>query len=201
MTATIPNVITAARLVMVPIAVVLLVMDGGSDGVARWWALILVALAAATDWLDGYLARRWNVVSSFGKLADPIADKALVLGVLAALVWVDGLAWWPVAILLVREVGVTVGRLAVAKGVVIPASRGGKIKTFLQLTAILMLLVPGMPEWFYTAGWWVLIAAVVVAVVTGIDYARAIAKAARDHREGRDPVNAEPPRPAVGPED
>ncbi|WP_062076463.1 CDP-diacylglycerol--glycerol-3-phosphate 3-phosphatidyltransferase [Demequina globuliformis] len=186
MTATLPNAITAMRLVMVPVAVFLLFIDGDQEGAARWWSLILVVLASLTDWLDGYLARRWNVVSSFGKLADPIADKALVLGVLAGLVWVDGLPWWPLAVLVVREVGVTVGRLAVAKGVVIPASRGGKLKTVLQMAAIIMFLIPGAPGWIDVAAWWILVAAVVVAVVTGIDYARMIARAARAHRESRD---------------
>ncbi len=183
---------------MVPVAVILLIMDGGQDGAERWWALILVLLASLTDWLDGYLARRWNVVSSFGKLADPIADKALVLGILAALVWVDGIPWWPLAILIVREVGVTVGRLAVAKGVVIPASRGGKIKTVLQMTAICMYLVPGMPGWFDAIAWWVLVAAVVVAVITGVDYARMISRAARDHREGKNATDHDASRSATG---
>lgn len=184
MTGTVPNALTALRLLVVPIAVVLLVVDDGAEGPARWWAFVLVALAAATDWLDGYLARRWEVVSAFGKLADPIADKALVLGVLACLVVVDGIPWWPLALLVVREVGVTIGRLAVASEVVIPASRGGKIKTTLQLTALLMFLVPGFPAWFDEIAWWVLVAAAVVAIVTGIDYARTIRDAARAHREG-----------------
>lgn len=182
MTGTVPNALTALRLLVVPIAVALLVVDDGADGTARWWAFVLVALAAATDWLDGYLARRWEVVSGFGKLADPIADKALVLGVLACLVVVDGIAWWPLAILLVREVGVTIGRLVVASDVVIPASRGGKIKTTLQLTSLLMFLVPQAPEWVDAVAWWVLVAAAVVAIVTGVDYARTIAAAVRVHR-------------------
>ncbi|WP_201774453.1 CDP-diacylglycerol--glycerol-3-phosphate 3-phosphatidyltransferase [Demequina sediminicola] len=183
MTATLPNLLTALRLVMVPVAVVLLILDDAADGAQRWWALILVVLASLTDWLDGYLARRWNVVSSFGKLADPIADKALVLGVLAALVFVDDLPWWPLVVLTVREVAVTLGRLAVAKDVVIPASRGGKVKTFLQLTAIIVLVVPNMPMWVDTVAWWVLIAATIVAVVTGVDYGRMILRAVREHRE------------------
>lgn len=170
---------------MVPVAVVLLVVDGGADGAARWWALVLVVLASATDWLDGYLARRWNVVSSFGKLADPIADKVLVLGVLAGLVLVDGVPWWPLAVLIVREVGVTLGRLAVARDVVIPASRGGKLKTFLQLSSLIAYLIPGMPGWIDGVAWWLLVAATVVAVVTGIDYARMIVRASRDYREAQ----------------
>ncbi|GMA37116.1 hypothetical protein GCM10025876_33200 [Demequina litorisediminis] len=105
---------------------------------------------------------------------------------LACLVVVDGIPWWPLAILVVREVGVTVGRLAVASEVVIPASRGGKIKTTLQLVSLLMFLVPGAPAWFDAIAWWVLVAAAIVAVVTGIDYARTIAAAVKAHRRHTD---------------
>ncbi|WP_234988060.1 CDP-diacylglycerol--glycerol-3-phosphate 3-phosphatidyltransferase [Demequina sp. NBRC 110056] len=182
MSAAVPNILTAARLVAVPIVVWLLLADGGADGPMRWWALGLFLAAAATDYLDGYLARRWGVVSSFGKLADPIADKVLILGGLACLVIVDGLPWWPLAVLVVREVGVTLGRLAVAADTVIAASMGGKVKTVLQLLALTLLMWPEGPAWFDTLGWWSLVAAVVVAVVTGIDYGRRIVAAARASR-------------------
>lgn len=185
MNAALPNVLTAARLVSVPIVVWLLLADGGAEGPLRWWALLIFVVAAATDYLDGYLARRWEVVSSFGKLADPIADKALVLCTLASVVWVDGLPWWPLAILVVREVGVTVGRLAVASDTVIGASRGGKLKTVLQLAAITFYLWPAGPAWLDTVAWWCLLVAVAVAVVTGVDYARRIGAAARHQRAVR----------------
>ena len=97
-----PNWLTWARLVAVPIVMVLLYVDDGREGTARGWATALFGIAAATDFLDGYLARRWHVVSSFGKLADPIADKALVLGTLLMLIVVDGMPWWPFAVLLLR---------------------------------------------------------------------------------------------------
>lgn len=182
MSAALPNLLTAARLVAVPIVMWLLLADSGDDGPMRWWAVGLFMVAAATDYLDGYLARRWGVVSAFGKLADPIADKALVLGSLACLVWVDGVPWWPLAVLVVREVGVTLGRLAVAKDTVIAASRGGKLKTLLQLAAIWFYLLPGTPAWLDVVAWWTLVAAVVVAVVTGVDYARSIVAAVRRQR-------------------
>ncbi|GIG54250.1 CDP-diacylglycerol--glycerol-3-phosphate 3-phosphatidyltransferase [Demequina activiva] len=185
MSAALPNLLTAARLVAVPIVVWLLVVDGGEDGAWRWWALLIFLVAAATDYLDGYLARRWEVVSSFGKLADPIADKALVLCTLATIVWIDGVPWWPLAILAVREVGVTLGRLAVAGDTVIAASRGGKLKTVLQLAAITFYLWPGGPAWLDAVAWWCLVAAVVVAVITGADYARRIAAAVRHRRTAR----------------
>ncbi|WP_228374502.1 CDP-diacylglycerol--glycerol-3-phosphate 3-phosphatidyltransferase [Demequina rhizosphaerae] len=182
MTSAVPNVLTVARLVMVPVVLVLLALDAGEEGPLRWWALALFMIAAATDFFDGYLARRWGVVSPFGKLADPIADKALVLGVLAVLVVVDGIPWWPVAIIAVRELWVTVGRLLVAAGTVIPASPGGKVKTMAQLLAIWLYLIPGAPAWVDTAAWWVLLLATALALVTGIDYTVKIVRAAREQR-------------------
>src|SRR6187455_1371411 len=115
-----PNWLTWARLVAVPVVLVLIFIDDGREGTARGWATVIFGVAAATDFLDGYLARRWHVVSSFGKLADPIADKALVLGTLFMLCLTDGLPWWPLAVIFVREVAVTIGRLRVASHVVIP---------------------------------------------------------------------------------
>lgn len=182
MTATLPNLLTALRLIAVPIVAALLIADDGAGGDQRWWALGVFLVAAATDYFDGYLARRWEVVSPFGKLADPIADKALVLVTLGALVIADGLAWWPFAVLAVREIGVTLGRLAVVRDVVIGASQGGKLKTALQLAALTFFLWPAGPEWLTTLAWWILVAAVLVALVTGVDYARRIAAAARAHR-------------------
>lgn len=177
MTRSIPNLLTGMRLLAVPVVVLLLIADEGHGAHARWWALAVFLIAAATDYLDGYLARRWNVVSPFGQLADPIADKALVLVTLGAVVVVDGIPWWPLVVLTVREVGVTLGRLAVAKDTVIAASRGGKLKTVLQLVALTAYLVPSALVWLDTLAWWSLVAAVVVAVMTGIDYSVRITRA------------------------
>ncbi|MES1171058.1 MAG: CDP-diacylglycerol--glycerol-3-phosphate 3-phosphatidyltransferase [Actinomycetota bacterium] len=174
-----PNWLTWARLVAVPIVMVLLVIDDGQEGPARAWATVFFALACATDFLDGYLARRWHVITSFGKLADPIADKALVLGTLLMLILIDGIPWWPFVVLLVREVAVTVGRIRLASMTVIPASRGGKIKTFTQLVAIGLYLLPGMPAWVDTAAWWLLVLSVVLAVVTWVDYEARLSRARR----------------------
>ena len=177
-----PNWLTWARLVAVPIVMVLLAIDDGREGAARWWALGVFFVACLTDFLDGYLARRWHVITSFGKLADPIADKALVLGTLLMLVITDGIPWWPLAILTIREVAVTVGRLRLASTAVIPASRGGKVKTMLQLVGIGLYLIPGMPDVVDTVAWWLLVASVIVAVVTWVDYE---ARLSRARREGR----------------
>lgn len=179
MTSALPNILTVLRLIAVPVMVVLLVVDDGAHGADRWAAIALFVGAAATDFLDGYLARRWEVVSDFGKLADPIADKALVLAALATLSVVDGLPWWPLAVLTFREVYVTVGRLMVAGDVVIPASPGGKLKTMLQVVAIALLMWPAAPGWLLAVGWWTLLVSTVIAVATGLDYAVRIARARR----------------------
>lgn len=177
----VPNVLTVLRLVAVPAIVALLIADEGAEGPLRWAALAVFVLAGVTDWLDGFLARRWGVVSSFGKLADPLADKALVLAALVMLAAMNEVPWWPLIVVAVREIGVTLGRLAVARDVVIPASAGGKLKTALQMLALLLLLVPGVGGWLDVVGFWVLVASVVVAVLTGIDYAWRIARTARAH--------------------
>jgi CDP-diacylglycerol--glycerol-3-phosphate 3-phosphatidyltransferase len=174
----VPNILTALRLIAVPIMVMLYAADEGREGQLRWLALAVFVAAAATDLLDGYLARRWEVVTAFGKIADPIADKVLVLGAFAMLANGGELPWWPVVILAVREVGVTLGRLAVVTGSVIAASRGGKLKTVMQNASIFAFLLPLMPAWVDTMAFWLLLGAVAVAVVTGVDYGIKIARAA-----------------------
>lgn len=177
-----PNILTVLRLCAVPVMVGLYVLDSGIEGFYRWLALLVFAVAAATDLLDGYLARRWGVVTNFGKLADPIADKALVLAALSMLAVAHEVAWWPIIIIAVREVGVTLGRLAVASGTVIAASPGGKLKAVLQNLAAGLLLWPAATGWVDAVGWWVLIASAVLAVVTGADYATKIVRAATAQR-------------------
>lgn len=177
----VPNLLTVLRLLAVPMVVACLVMDAGDQGQLRWVAWWAFGLAAATDALDGYLARRWRVISAFGKLADPLADKALVLGAMVVLAARHETPWWPLIIVAIRELGVTLGRLAVARDVVIPASQGGKIKTTLQILALLLLLFPTTVAWVDTVGWWLLVASVAVAVVTGVDYAVRIGRIVNSH--------------------
>ena len=179
MTATLPNALTAARLLAVPILVWLVLLDDGADGRWRWWALGVFLVAAATDYFDGFFARRWHVVSAFGKLADPIADKALVLSSLTALWLVAEVPLWPIMILAVREVAITAGRLAVADKTVLPAGKGGKLKTTLQVSAITFYLVPPPPAWLDTVAWYMLLAAVAVAIISGVRYWSAIMRARR----------------------
>lgn len=174
--------LTVMRLVAVPVMVACLLVDDGAEERWRWIAWLVFVLAAATDALDGYLARRWEAVSSFGKLADPLADKALVLGALVMLAVGGETPWWPLIVVAIREAGVTIGRLAVARDVVIPASAGGKLKTALQVLAILMLLLPTQVAWVDNVGLWVLYASVMVAVATGVDYAWRIGRIAMSRR-------------------
>ena len=191
MTRGLPNLLTVLRLIAVPVMVACLLADAGAEHVWRWAAWLVFVIAAATDALDGYLARRWHAVSSFGKLADPLADKALVLGALVVLAVESEIPWWPLIVIAFREAGVTIGRLAVARDVVIPASAGGKLKTALQVSALILLLFPTTAAWVDTAGWWILVVSIVVAIATGIDYAWRIVKIARAHGS----VIARPIRP------
>ncbi|MDN4473636.1 CDP-diacylglycerol--glycerol-3-phosphate 3-phosphatidyltransferase [Demequina zhanjiangensis] len=196
MISALPNVLTVLRLIGVPVMVVALLLDAGEQGAWRWAALVIFLAAAATDYLDGYLARRWEVVSDFGKLADPIADKALVLAALGTLIATDGLPWWPVAIIAFREVYVTVGRLLVAHDVVIAASPGGKLKTVLQIASIALYLWPAAPTWMLTTAWVLLLAATAVALYSGIDYGIKIARARREHPP--QPGESRVPEPEAG---
>ena len=175
----VPNLLTGLRLTAMPVVVWLILADDGANGPGRWWALFVFLVASATDFLDGHLARRWKVVTSFGKLADPIADKVLVLAVLATLCIVDDVPWWPLIVLALREVVITFGRLGVANRTVIPASRGGKLKTILQVATITFYLWPPSPAWLDRTAWWCLIAAVLVSLVSGADYIGRIVAARR----------------------
>ncbi|HEX9064366.1 MAG TPA: CDP-diacylglycerol--glycerol-3-phosphate 3-phosphatidyltransferase [Streptosporangiaceae bacterium] len=165
----VPNGLTVLRLALVPVFLMFLVE--GSTG-ARIVAFFVFGIASVTDLLDGHLARRSGLITDFGKIADPIADKALTGSALITLSWMGELAWWVTVVILVREVGVTVLRFWVIRHGVIAASRGGKIKTVLQIVAIGLYILPVDIGWAKAV---VMIAAVAVTVVTGIDYvARAL---------------------------
>lgn len=181
----IPNALTVLRILMVPLFLVLLLIDGGNDVTLRWWALVVFLLAMFTDFVDGYLARRNNLITNFGKIADPIADKSLMAAALIGLAIIVELPWWVPVIILVREFGITVLRFFMIRIAVMPASRGGKIKTVLQTVAIgLFLLVfpisDVVPPVVYVIllvfAWIVMTAAIVVTIVTGVDYCVQAAK-------------------------
>ncbi|MFT4126430.1 MAG: CDP-diacylglycerol--glycerol-3-phosphate 3-phosphatidyltransferase [Gordonia sp. (in: high G+C Gram-positive bacteria)] len=165
----IANALTVLRILLVPVFVVVLFADGGHD---TWWrvgAALVFGVASVTDHLDGRLARSRGLVTDFGKLADPIADKALVGAALIGLSVLGDLSWWVTGIILTREVGITALRFWVLQHGVIPAGRGGKLKTLVQSIAIGLLLFPLSGAWLVIA-MIVMWAAVVLTVVTGLDY-------------------------------
>ena len=170
----IANALTLLRLLLVPVFVVLFFMDGGHSSGWRIWAFVVFAVATITDLIDGDLARSRGLVTDVGKVADPIADKALTGAALIGLSIVGDLPWWVTVVILVREIGVTALRFFVIRHGVIPASRGGKAKTLLQNVAIGLYILP-LTGWAATMRFWLMAAAVVITVVTGADYvARAV---------------------------
>ena len=172
------NVLTVIRIVLVPAFVVCL-----TAGTTSWRivAFVLFWVASATDFLDGRLARQRGLVTDFGKIADPIADKALTGAALITLSALHELSWWVTAVILVREVGITVMRLAVIHRQVIAASRGGKLKTLLQMIAISLYLLPGP---FGLARPIVMGLAVAITLVTGADYVLQAARPGRSAPQG-----------------
>jgi CDP-diacylglycerol--glycerol-3-phosphate 3-phosphatidyltransferase len=137
-----PNSITISRILALPLCVYVLFKNGGDDSTWRivaWWLFFIVGM---TDLLDGKLARSRNTVTEFGKLLDPIADKALIGSALISLSILGDLPWWVTIVILTREVGITIFRFVVIKGGVIPANRGGKIKTTVQNFAAGFYILP-----------------------------------------------------------
>ena len=165
-----PNLLTLVRLLLVPVLAVLLFSGDGNDPVTRAWATIVFVVAALTDLVDGELARRSGTVTNVGKIADPIADKAITGVALIGLSWLGDLPWWVTIVILAREIAVTALRFWVIRHVVIPASRGGKAKTVAQIIAISLYLAP-LPPGFETVRIIAMAVAVVLTLVTGVDYA------------------------------
>jgi CDP-diacylglycerol--glycerol-3-phosphate 3-phosphatidyltransferase len=165
------NALTVLRLVLVPLFVWLLLREAGASEGNRLLATAAFVVAIVTDRFDGDIARRWNMVTNFGKIADPIADKALTGAAFIGLSILGDLPWWVTVVVMVREWGVTALRFWVIRHGVMPASRGGKLKTVLQAIALGLYLLP----WHtVTVVHWVAIvfmaAAVIVTIVTGLDY-------------------------------
>jgi CDP-diacylglycerol--glycerol-3-phosphate 3-phosphatidyltransferase len=165
----IANELTMLRLALVPVFALVLFHGGGHLADWRWAAWGVFAVASATDLLDGDLARRRGLVTMFGKVADPIADKALMGMALIGLSALGELPWWVTEVVLAREVGVTLLRFWVIRHGVIPASRGGKLKTLLQGVGIGLYVMPLSGGWRQASAA-VLAVAVVVTLVTGADY-------------------------------
>lgn len=163
----VPNGITFLRALLVPVILVLLAAE---DRSARWWAFGIFVFAAATDSIDGWVARRWHGVTRWGQLADPIADKMLIIGSLASLATFGELPWWAVVVIVLREMGVTMLRVAMMRryDLVMPASWWGKSKTLSQVIAIGLFLMPGVSDALELG---VLYVAIALTLWSGIDYA------------------------------
>ncbi|KAB2388545.1 CDP-alcohol phosphatidyltransferase family protein [Actinomadura montaniterrae] len=160
----IANALTLLRIALVPLFVWLLFMDGTGW---RIGAFAVFAAASVTDKIDGDLARSRGLVTDFGKIADPIADKALTGAALVSLSALGELWWWVTIVIMVREIGITLMRFVVIRYGVIPASKGGKLKTMLQVFAIGFYILPGPLDYLR---WVTMGAALIVTVVTGADY-------------------------------
>lgn len=193
-TLNIANVLTVVRILLVPFFIWFLLLDesadDGSGGLFRWLAVAVFAVAIYTDKLDGDLARSRGLITDFGKIADPIADKLLIGAALILLSILGELWWWVTIVILVRELGITVLRFAVIRYGVMPASRGGKLKTVIQTFAIFLYLLPlaGLVgEWYTWLAVAVMLAAVAVTVVTGLDYILQAIKLRREARASGQP--------------
>src|SRR6476619_814468 len=181
------NALTVFRLLLVPVFLVMLFWGTGHETGWRIAAFLVFAIASITDRIDGELARKRNSVTEFGKLADPIADKALVGAALIGLSLLGDLPWWVTVVILVREVGVTGLRFWVIRHGVLAASRGGKLKTLLQAVAIGLFVLPEW-GWLRDIAWVVMIAAIIVALATGLDYVGRAIKLRRTSLAARIPA-------------
>lgn len=181
-----PNAITMARIPLAVVFFVVLLLGGtyGSTHLGlRWAAGALFVLAISTDWVDGYLARRYDIVSDFGKLWDPIADKLLTGAGFIGLALLGELNWWLVIVILIREWGITVHRLMVVKEHVVAAAWMGKVKTAVQGVALAWALLPlhvlvGLTPWVVITAI-LMIVVLVLTVASGIDYIVAQARGSR----------------------
>jgi CDP-diacylglycerol---glycerol-3-phosphate 3-phosphatidyltransferase len=187
----IPNALTSLRILMVPFFAWALLVDGGESVLWRTVAFLIFVAAMVTDKIDGDLARKHNLVTNFGKIADPIADKALTGMAFIGLSIIGEVWWWVTILVLVREWSVTLMRLSVAKHVVLAASQSGKLKTVLQALALSLLVLPlrlvegplAVPA---TVLWWVAVVLLAAAVATtmwsGYEFFRDAFKQRRHHR-------------------
>ena len=164
-----PNSITISRILALPFCAYALFKNGGDDSTWRLIAFVLFFLVGVTDFLDGKLARSRNTVTEFGKLLDPIADKALIGTVLISLSLLHSLPWWVTIVILTREIGITIFRFVVIRNGVIPANRGGKVKTIVQNFAAGFYILPLSSSlyWFREL---FMGAALVLTVTTGVWY-------------------------------
>lgn len=184
----VPNAITIVRILCAPVFCWMLLADDGHDGPLRWWAAALFIVAIATDGIDGHLARKHNVVSDLGKLLDPIADKVLTGIAFISLSVLAELSWWITIVVLVREVGITVHRLIVASDHVVAAAWMGKVKTVAQAVALSLALLPlstVVGDWIIWVNIVTMWIAVILTIVSGLDYVITEVRGARQQRRAR----------------
>lgn len=166
----VPNVLTSLRIIAVPLFVWLVLKGNHTEHKWMWASLACFVALMITDKLDGDIARKHNLVTNFGKIADPIADKALMISAFISLNIVGALPVWISVVIIARELGITFWRMIqLRQGRVVPASKGGKLKTALQSLAVALFLIPA-PSWCYWPFMVVMLAAVAVTVITGIQY-------------------------------
>jgi len=180
-----PNAITIVRILFAPVFLWLLLVDGGADGPLRWWAAALFIFAIATDGIDGWIARRYDIVTDLGKLLDPIADKVLTGFAFVGLSILGELPWWITIVVLIREVGITVHRLVVASSHVVAAAWMGKLKTVAQAVALALALLPLwtlVGDWIFWVNGVTMTIAVALTVASGVDY---VVTELRGARRGR----------------
>ncbi|MGB9280192.1 MAG: CDP-diacylglycerol--glycerol-3-phosphate 3-phosphatidyltransferase [Pseudonocardiaceae bacterium] len=175
------NLLTMSRMVLVPVFLLALFTQGGSDPAWRVTAAVILGVASLTDRLDGDLARRRGLITKFGTIADPIADKALIGAALVGLSILGELPWWITIVIAARELGVTALRFWVLRYGVIPASRGGKVKAFTQAVAIELYVLP-LPLVLHAVRWAAMGIALLLTVITGVDY---VVRALRLRATGR----------------
>jgi CDP-diacylglycerol--glycerol-3-phosphate 3-phosphatidyltransferase len=166
-----PNSLTILRILLLPVCAYALFKNGGDDTTWRLIAWALFFLVGLSDILDGKLARDRNQITEFGKLLDPIADKAMLATALIGTSILGLLSWWVTAILLFREIAVTLLRFAVIKKGVIPASKGAKRKTFFQSFGVGFYILP-LPIWLHTPRDIFMAYAIYLTITTGLDYFR-----------------------------
>jgi CDP-diacylglycerol--glycerol-3-phosphate 3-phosphatidyltransferase len=185
--ANLANILTLLRLVLVPIFLFALFVGDGHQTAGRIVAFVIFAIACLTDRFDGLLARNYGMATEFGAFVDPIADKALIGSALIGLSMLGDLPWWVTVVIMTREVGVTLLRLAVIRRGVIPASWGGKLKTVVQALAIGLFVLPwaDMSGPFLVGASVVMGIAVLLTVVTGIDYVASTIRSIREVRRTR----------------
>jgi CDP-diacylglycerol--glycerol-3-phosphate 3-phosphatidyltransferase len=190
----VPNALTTLRIVMVPFFGWALLHDGGDSLLWRWVAFVLFVVAMITDKVDGDIARKHNLITNFGKIADPIADKAMTgmafIGLAVIHDFMPAWLWWTITIVvLVREWAVTFARLSIAKDVVMPAKQSGKVKTVMQVVALSGFIAPfghltGALEVPGDLLWWAsavaLAVAVLLTITSGVEFARDVVR----HRRG-----------------